>query len=68
MLMLFDACACFVRDVSCDVVWFVVLYVVSVFVVVWCSLCLCVLLLIYDVMLCGLFLCFCGCACDVLVG
>ena len=50
-----DAFACFVRDVLCDVVWFVVLCDVVLCVVVWCSLRVCIWLVINDAMLCGVF-------------
>ena len=58
---------CLVRDVLCDDVWFVFLCVLSMFVRFLYSVCLCALLAMCDVMLCGLCWCFCDCACGALV-
>ena len=64
MCLLFNVFDCLVRDVLYDVVWFVCLCVLSVFV----RLCfLCALIVMCDVMLYGVCWCFCGCACGVRV-
>ena len=51
---LFDVFVCFVREILCDVVGFVFLCALSVFVCLLCYVCMCVLLVMCDVMSCGL--------------
>ena len=65
--LLFNVFVCFVRDVWGDVVRLVFLCVLSVFVRFLYQVWLCALLVMCDVMLCGLCWCFCDCAFGVLV-
>ena len=65
--LLCNVFVCTVRDVLGDVVRLVFLCVLSVFVRFMYQMWLCALLVMCDVMLCGLCWCFCDCAFGVLV-